>query len=546
MYDQWNRADSAAYAKLQQSVADEQAKLAQAQKDQATTEAAVKSASLHYKELQANVKSAQEKLQADTRANASHSVLDDDNYALDHARRAKSASLHYKELQANVKSAQEKLQADTRANASHSVLDDDNYALDHARRARNLYDVTLRHARKAHTDADQAAFFAYNALHSTNGLLDQLKNLEGHKTAHDRYAKLLATLDQAKAAYQDALRLRDDAKQVAETAFNAYSDARVDNLMPASRAEVDAFNAKAHAAQAQITRLNRKPSVQAVATEERDVKGDQSWLSRKQADLKKNQAYLDNATAKLDAAKAALAAATTDAEKTLVQGDVDFWTRKQGEYQRFVNGDKAEVKKAEEGIQYHQDKLAKAKADPDYIATEAKIAELNQVVEDAHIAQQNYADFQERKANLTELQNRLNAANQSLSALTDIYNRDKGVLDNMVVNGQTPVVENGTFGNVTLGHGEQLPANPTFNPEHHAATVAVLGSKVVAATEGTTGVKAEWDNYAEAQQMVADARAEANKTGHAVVVSNCLVVSFLSSGLVSLCFSQCVLSNGCS
>lgn len=130
--------------------------------------------------------------------------------------------------------------------------------------------------------------------------------------------------------------------------------------------------------------------------------------------------------------------------------------------------------------------LAKIKAGQDYIDAENRIADQQKIVDDYNTALKNVTAVKAGQGHIDDLKNKLNEAQSSLSALQDIYNHDKAILDNMVVEGSTGDQTNN--GDATKP-GEDTKANQGNSNATATAgqksnvSVKANGKKVVAATK---------------------------------------------------------------
>lgn len=309
--------------------------------------------------------------------------------------------------------------------------------------------------------AQQKQFFAQLAINQDN---ETIKNLAGHKEAADRYAKNAAELAQRQADRKNAQKLADDYGQIASDKYYALKQAQLDNLLPDADQLAD-MESKAQAAQDDLKRINSTPKMQNVQTLENNIKGDEHYLGRMQDALKDAQTNLDHANAQLAAAQ--------KAGKTT---DINFWQGKVNTYTQAVKDANDNVAKAQKGLDGWKDKLNQAK-DSEYNTLAAEAAKDQDVIDQLAKAKKNLKDAQDLKDTIKPLQDKLAKDQETLNAMTDAYNREKGILDAMYVSPATPdTPDHGNTDNPsTPDHGN---TNNPSTPDHGNTTTDGNGSAI--------------------------------------------------------------------
>lgn len=285
--------------------------------------------------------------------------------------------------------------------------------------------------------------------------------MAGHKEAADRYAKNATELAKRQAARKDAQKLADDYGQIANSKYDALKKAQMDNLLPDADQLAD-MESKAQAAQDDLKRINSTPKMQNVQTLESKIKGDEHYLGRMQDALKDAQTNLDHANAQLAAAQ--------KAGKTT---DINFWQGKVNTYTQAVKDANDNVAKDQKGLDGWKDQLNQAK-DSEYNTLAAEAAKDQAVIDQLAKAKKNLKDAQDLKDTIKPLQDKLAKDQATLNAMTDAYNREKGILDAMYVSPATP--DHGNTDNPsTPDHGNT--DNPS-TPDHGNTTTDGNGSAI--------------------------------------------------------------------
>ena len=361
----------------------------------------------------------------------------------------------------DVSDAQAQKTTDVANNAPQPKLDDDDAALNRANETLHQVRQAIVASNDDMKKAQQKQFFAQLAINQDN---ETIKNLAGHKEAADRYAKNAAELAQRQADRKNAQKLADDYGQIASDKYYALKQAQLDNLLPDADQLAD-MESKAQAAQDDLKRINSTPKMQNVQTLENNIKGDEHYLGRMQDALKDAQTNLDHANAQLAAAQ--------KAGKTT---DINFWQGKVNTYTQAVKDANDNVAKAQKGLDGWKDKLNQAK-DSEYNTLAAEAAKDQDVIDQLAKAKKNLKDAQDLKDTIKPLQDKLAKDQETLNAMTDAYNREKGILDAMYVSPATPdTPDHGNTDNPsTPDHGN---TNNPSTPDHGNTTTDGNGSAI--------------------------------------------------------------------